>query len=91
MRQVKKQYFKVKFWNWGPVTKLAQPEKCPILLGSQITPPYCTVGFSCVCAGWLHNCTAAAANQKKASSSSLANSANIVVSTVGTTKTPSFR
>ena len=29
MRQVKKQHFKGKFWNWGPVTlHMEQPEMC---------------------------------------------------------------
>ena len=33
MRQVKKQHFKGKFWNWGPVTlHMEQPEMCPICL-----------------------------------------------------------
>ena len=45
LRQVKKQNFKVKLWNWGPIKICAQLAACPFFFSSKIPPPYCSAAL----------------------------------------------
>ena len=45
LRQVKKQNFKVKLWNWGPIQICAQLAACPFFFSSKIPPPYCSAAL----------------------------------------------